>query len=113
MREQGEPGGGSSETHILPTPRLSAAVSPALRELEYRVHGVLLEKLAVRVESSDSDLLQAGFIDSMGFVQLVSGLEERFDISLPLKEVDIDAFMTVARIARMIESLKQESASQT
>jgi methoxymalonate biosynthesis acyl carrier protein len=64
---------------------------------------IFLEKLAITVETADTDLLETGLVDSVTLVELVLTLEERFGVSLPFEDLEIDDFRTLARIAALIE----------
>jgi D-alanine--poly(phosphoribitol) ligase subunit 2 len=67
-----------------------------------QIEALLVEKLAIRVESDTTDLFQTGILDSMTLVQLVLALEERFGIELPVEQIEAEAFSTVARIAETV-----------
>ena len=66
------------------------------------VETLFSEKLAIRVDSPDKDLLQAGMLDSMALVELLMGLEERFGLRLNLAELEIDQFRSVRSVAGMV-----------
>jgi acyl carrier protein len=64
---------------------------------------IFLTRFAIAVETADTDLLQTGLVDSVTLVELVVTLEERFAVSLPFEDLEIDDFRTLARIAALIE----------
>jgi acyl carrier protein len=66
------------------------------------VHALLREKLYVEVDSPDADLLATGALDSVTLVQLLLHLEERFQMQLPLHELEIEDFSSVAGLARLV-----------
>jgi acyl carrier protein len=72
------------------------------RNLIPEILTLLQEKLAIRVESADTDLFHSGAMDSAAQVHLLMHLEKRFGVSLPMEELEIDSFCTVARIAQMV-----------
>ena len=51
----------------------------------------------IQVEADD-DLLGEGLIDSMGVMWLVAFIEEKFGIDVPLEDVTINNFRTIALI---------------
>jgi acyl carrier protein len=69
------------------------------------VRTVLSEELLVEVGSPELDLLDAGLVDSVGLVELIVALEERFRVSLPMEDLQIDDLRSVRRIAELIGRL--------
>lgn len=69
------------------------------------IHAVLRDHLTVMVESPDVDLLDTGLIDSIGLVELILQLEDRFAVSLPMDTLEIDDFRSINRIADLIARL--------
>jgi len=66
------------------------------------IHSLMSEKLLVEVESSDTDLLKAGILDSLTLVQLLLHLEEHFGLKLSIDELEIDDLRSVRSIALTI-----------
>lgn len=56
----------------------------------------------IMVARPDIDLLETGLVDSIGLVELILELEERFGVSLPMEDLEIDDFRSVYRIADLI-----------
>jgi D-alanine--poly(phosphoribitol) ligase subunit 2 len=69
------------------------------------IRAVLRDHLTVMVESPDVDLLETGLIDSIGLVELILQLEDRFAVSLPMDALEIDDFRSINRIADLITRL--------
>lgn len=70
--------------------------------LRERVAKIFSETMNVEVPSVDTDLFESGALDSLGFVDLVVRLEEEFGIQVPVAEVGIDNFRTIARMAAYV-----------
>ena len=66
------------------------------------IYAVLLERLMVIVGSPDVDLFETGLVDSIGIVELILALEDRFGISLPMENLELDDLRSVGRIAGLI-----------
>jgi len=66
------------------------------------IHDLLFETLAVRVDDTGADLFKTGVFDSMTLVQFIMAIEERFDIRLPMEELEIDSFHSVDRIVDLV-----------
>jgi methoxymalonate biosynthesis acyl carrier protein len=66
------------------------------------IYAVLRERLMVIVAAADVDLFETGLVDSIGLVELVLALEDRFGVSLPMENLEIDDLRTVNRIADLI-----------
>lgn len=50
----------------------------------------------------DDPLFESGTIDSMGFIKLLSFVEETFSVSIAMDEVSMDKFGTVNDIVEVI-----------
>lgn len=56
--------------------------------------------------SPEEDLLGSGLIDSLGMIQLLAFIEERFEVKVPPQDMTIENFMTVGAIGDYLERLK-------
>ena len=54
----------------------------------------------------DEDLFDAGIIDSMGAVELIVELENRFDITVPVSEFGRDDWNTANKIVAGVTELR-------
>ena len=70
--------------------------------LERRIAKLLLERMSLDVPSPQTDLIKAGFLDSMALVELLSHLEREFDRRIQIDELEIESFRTIARIAAFV-----------
>jgi D-alanine--poly(phosphoribitol) ligase subunit 2 len=66
------------------------------------IYAVLRERLMVIVGSADVDLFETGLVDSIGLVELILALEDRFGINLPMENLEIDDLRTVRKIADLV-----------
>lgn len=71
---------------------------------------LMCEELKLPVESTESDLIVSGVIDSLALADLVSALETRYGVEIILGELDLEVFRTVTTIAIFISELRQEMA---
>jgi acyl carrier protein len=74
-------------------------------QLVGEIRTVLLDQLLVEVSSPELDLLDAGLVDSIGLVELIVALEERFGVTLPMEDLQIEDVRSVGRIAELIARL--------
>jgi D-alanine--poly(phosphoribitol) ligase subunit 2 len=77
----------------------------AAKRLAGDIRAVLRDHLTVMVDSPDVDLLETGLIDSIGLVELILQLEDRFGVSLPMDALEIDDFRSINKIADLITRL--------
>ncbi|HEX7086295.1 MAG TPA: acyl carrier protein [Vicinamibacterales bacterium] len=70
--------------------------------LERRVAALIVEHLHVDEPETIDDLFEAGVLDSLSFVTLLTALEREFDIQVPLDALELDRFGSVAAIARYV-----------
>jgi acyl carrier protein len=73
----------------------------------------LLRTLTFHDPSPDTDLLTTGVLDSVTLVQLVAALEKEFDIMIPMDEVGVESFRSVAAIADLLAARRAVSTSPT
>jgi D-alanine--poly(phosphoribitol) ligase subunit 2 len=73
------------------------------------IFAALRDRLLVIAGSADVDLFETGLVDSIGLVELILELEDRFGISLPMDNLEIDDLRTVRRIADLILRVSDES----
>jgi D-alanine--poly(phosphoribitol) ligase subunit 2 len=73
-----------------------------LETLKQAILDIFLECFDTRIESPELDLLEARLVDSLRVVDLVLALEDRFGVSLPFEELEIEDFRTVSRLAERV-----------
>jgi methoxymalonate biosynthesis acyl carrier protein len=69
------------------------------------IRSVLRDHLHVLVESPDTNLLEAGLVDSIGLVELILQLEDRFQMALPMESLELDDLRSINTIADLITRL--------
>jgi acyl carrier protein len=77
-------------------------------ELRHQVAAVMSDRAGIAVPAADTDLLDAGLIDSLALVTLIVAFEDTFGVQMPLDEFDIDRFRSVASITDFLASLGAE-----
>jgi methoxymalonate biosynthesis acyl carrier protein len=73
-----------------------------LNDTVNEVRKLLSEKLAIDVDSPDADLLGTGLLDSLGLIQLLVHLEEKFGVQISLAEIEIEDLRSVSSIAALV-----------
>ena len=69
------------------------------------VEGVRLflrDPLGGDVAHGDTDLIDAGLLDSLGLVIMSAEIEHEFRVELPPEDLDVDRFRSVNRIAQFL-----------
>jgi methoxymalonate biosynthesis acyl carrier protein len=74
--------------------------------LERRISALFLEALNISIDSVDTDLIEAGLLDSLVLVELLLHLEEEFNIDVVVADLEIDDFRTVRSIGRFVTRLR-------
>ena len=72
------------------------------KQLQRQIADIFAGRFDTKLESDDVDLLETGLVDSVKIVDLVLELEQRFGVSLPFEELEIEDFRTVLRLAERI-----------
>jgi D-alanine--poly(phosphoribitol) ligase subunit 2 len=75
-------------------------------ELTARISDLIRETLMVEVPAPDVDLIDAGLIDSLALITLITEIEQDFQIQLPLDEFDVDSFRSAEQIAAYVAANK-------
>lgn len=67
---------------------------------------IIIKKICPEVLESDKRIVSDGVVDSVGLVEIVSEIEEKFKIDIPIDEISPENFDNVDSIWKMIEKLK-------
>jgi D-alanine--poly(phosphoribitol) ligase subunit 2 len=74
----------------------------AAATLHAELTALFADHLHVRVPSPDTDLVTTGLLDSLGMVELLVNLEQRYGVTVDMRELSIENFRSVESIARFI-----------
>jgi D-alanine--poly(phosphoribitol) ligase subunit 2 len=70
--------------------------------LHNRVTRLLAEAMNLEVPSADTDLFDAGLLDSLAFVELLVHLEREFGVTTSVDDLKADNFDSVAHIVAYV-----------
>jgi methoxymalonate biosynthesis acyl carrier protein len=70
--------------------------------LHNRITKLLADAMNLEVPSADTDLFDAGLIDSLAFVELLVHLEREFGVTTSVDDLRVDNFDSVAHIAAYV-----------
>jgi acyl carrier protein len=73
-----------------------------------RVQTIIVELLANDEVDLDENLIDSGLLDSFGLIELLSAIEEEFEIQLPLEDLDLNVLRSVRSIASWVDSLRAQ-----
>jgi D-alanine--poly(phosphoribitol) ligase subunit 2 len=73
--------------------------------LQREIASLLFHNLNVEVSSVHDDLIENGLLDSLKIVELLMELENRFLLKIPLEDLEVEIFRSVASIARLMAHL--------
>jgi len=65
----------------------------------------ILDKQNVDLQDEDQ-LVGGGFISSLGVVQLVSFIEEKFGVTVPYEDVTVENFRNLKTLSEFVNSLE-------
>jgi methoxymalonate biosynthesis acyl carrier protein len=85
--------------------RRGAPVNETAAALAERVCRLFVEKLDIRVPSEDTDVIEAGLLDSLALVELLFEIEREFGVALPLDNLEVENLRTPRRIGAFIQSI--------
>lgn len=84
-----------------------------MNNIEKRISEVLAETLddagrsPIQVDVKD-DLLEGGILDSVGYLDFIGALEDRFDLLIDISDLDEALMVSVAGLAKEIARLQAE-----
>jgi D-alanine--poly(phosphoribitol) ligase subunit 2 len=70
--------------------------------LQQQVTALFAEKLNLDVASAETDLIEAGLLDSLALVELLTQLEESFDVSISTDDMELENFRSITSIAMFV-----------
>lgn len=77
--------------------------------LDDRIRRLFSEVLSIEVESADTDLIGGGLLDSLVLVELLTGLEEEFQIDVMAAQFETEDLRTVRSIALFVSRLRHQA----
>jgi acyl carrier protein len=83
--------------------------TPVTDSLVDEVHA-LVRTFSPNVGSAHTDLLGTGILDSANLVRLLFAVEARFDVAIPMEELEIDSIRSIARIANLVRERRSAEA---
>jgi len=69
-----------------------------------KITAIFRERLKLDVPSPQTDLLQAGLMDSLTFVELLVHLEQEFGLTISIQNLEVENVRSLARIADFVRS---------
>lgn len=75
-----------------------------LNSLCSRIAAIFSEQMNLEVPSVDTDLFDAGLLDSLAFVDLLVRLEQEFGIHVSPDDLEIENFRSIAKITAFAAS---------
>jgi acyl carrier protein len=62
------------------------------------------EKLNVEIADPDADLISDGLMDSLMLVELLTYLEQEYQITIDFMDLEVENFRSIASITQFVES---------
>lgn len=75
------------------------------------LHRLFREQLQVEVPDNDLNLMENGIIDSLALVNLITVVEEEFQVSISLETIDLQRFESINKLNELILELRGESTN--
>jgi D-alanine--poly(phosphoribitol) ligase subunit 2 len=67
-----------------------------------RVRLLIEDVLSIELPDDDNDMIDSGLLDSLALVSLIAGIEQEFQLELPLEDLDVDQFRSVESIVQLL-----------
>ena len=75
----------------------------AEEEIVSRIKSIFEQSLNLRAPAPEIDIIESALLDSLVLVTLLLGIEQEFDMEIPLESLEIEDFRTIESIAQLIE----------
>ena len=75
----------------------------ATTDLSERICTIFTHRLHLEAPVQNVDLFEAGVLDSLALVDLISEVEHEFAFSIPLGQLNFDDFRSLKRIEQFVE----------
>lgn len=75
-----------------------------------RVQRLFVEALSKEAPAVEADLIEGGLLDSLALVELIFAIEREFGVTIPLEELEIDSFRSVASIADFVAGVAERTS---
>ena len=72
---------------------------------------ILNRDMGLGVTSPDTDLFESGILDSFALVNLLLHIEARFNMTVPLEQLNLDSFRSVGAITAFLAARRQNVAA--
>ena len=84
---------------------------PAQAELTREIHTLMRQALSVAPAAPEDDLVATGILDSLTLIQLLVQIEQRFEVTIPLEELELDEIRSISSLAQLVARYKMTYAS--
>lgn len=81
-----------------------------INQIEEKVAGFIRDELKRDVKDHNQDLLKEAIIDSFNMIQLIQYIEETFEISIDIEELDLEDFKSIKSITQKVMEWKSSWA---
>jgi acyl carrier protein len=72
---------------------------------------IFVKELNIEVPTIETDLIETGILDSFTFLELLVHMEKRFAMRVSMKDLDIESFRSIVKIAAFVRTVKQGKAA--
>lgn len=76
--------------------------APRRADFQERIRRIFERDLKVEVPSAETDLFEAGVLDSLAFVELLVRIEEEFGLKVSLDALELADFRSIETIAMLL-----------
>jgi acyl carrier protein len=76
------------------------------------IRKIFCDVLLREVKSETADLLESGVLDSIGLVDLLFTLEQRFGFAPDIAELDLENFRSIQKIAELVSASSKNGLAQ-
>jgi len=84
----------------------------ALQRIREFIEGSLVVLEDDVVVDDDDNIFELGFVDSLFALQLITFIEETFEVKIDNEDLDISNFRSVSAVAQFVDRKKNNEASQ-
>lgn len=82
-----------------------------IHQLNKELEHLFQEEMGLKVPDVKTDLIEAGFLDSLRFTHLLAAIEERYDMVVSIEDLEIENFKSIESIAKYVHNFENSKQS--
>lgn len=70
--------------------------------IQENIKEILVNRMQVQVPAYNTELMGSGLLDSMSLIEMITALEETYNITIPFEDLELDNFRSINTIVNFV-----------